>query len=220
MKSQHRRRHVRSIFSKIGSVDRIWLEPEDAESRKCRTKAGGSRRKRSKYGWIEFLDEEKAKLAVDLLNNQPIGYSLGSRRKPFSEDLWSLRYLKGFKWYHLVEEKALEWKHKNRRLNLELSQMARERDFYLSRVECANVVAKIKKRKVKKSQFNADISVSNEQSSSLSLCPYATALSEDNSTKASTTVKTSHSEESAVQCHSSKNSNIEGVMQKIFCPHN
>ncbi|GJQ08669.1 hypothetical protein GpartN1_g460.t1 [Galdieria partita] len=205
---------VRSIFSKIGSVDRIWLEPEDAESRKCRTKAGGSRRRRSKYGWIEFLDKQKAELAVDLLNNQPIGRSIGSRRKPFSEDLWNLRYLKGFKWHHLIEEKASLWKHKNRRLNLELSQMARERDFYLSRVECANVLARVKNRKTKKNKFKADISVSNEQCSSSSHC--TSSLSEENM-KPVSNVRILQSGSSDVQPFSENNSNIEQVLQKIFC---
>ncbi|KAK4524550.1 hypothetical protein GAYE_SCF04G2451 [Galdieria yellowstonensis] len=196
---------VRSIFSKIGAVDRIWLEPEDAENRKFRIKAGGSRRRRSKYGWIEFLDKQKAQLAVELLHNQPIGTSIGNRRKPFSEDLWSLRYLKGFKWHHLVEEKASEWKKKNRRLNLELSQMARERDFYLSQVERANVLARIKERKMKKQRSNNDNSASDDRTSPV-----------DQNTISSKSSNTTYEERSAAQFSSESNSNIEQVMHKLF----
>jgi len=196
---------VRSIFSKIGAVDRIWLEPEDAENRKFRIKAGGSRRRRSKYGWIEFLDKQKAQLAVELLHNQPIGTSIGNRRKPFSEDLWSLRYLKGFKWHHLVEEKASEWKKKNRRLNLELSQMARERDFYLSQVERANVLARIKERKMKKQRSNNDNLASDDITSSV-----------DQNTILSKSSNTTISEERSSHFSSESNSNIEQVMHKLF----
>eukprot|EP00871_Galdieria_phlegrea_P003802 jgi/Galph1/4422/GphlegSOOS_G3064.1 len=145
---------VRSILSKIGPVDRIWLEPEDKESRKIRIKEGGSRRRRMKHGWIEFIDKSQAKLAVELLNNKPIGASTGLRRKPFSDDLWTLKYLKGFKWHHLVEEQVLEHKEKNKRWNLEMSQMARERDFYISRVEKAKYYAKIKARRSRNTTSN------------------------------------------------------------------
>jgi ESF2/ABP1 family protein len=213
---------VRSIFSKIGAVDRIWLEPEDAENRKFRIKAGGSRRRRSKYGWIEFLDKQKAQLAVELLHNQPIGTSIGNRRKPFSDDLWSLRYLKGFKWHHLIEEKgrclqfhfkhlftlhrsASEWKQKNRRLNLELSQMARERDFYLSQVERANVLARIKERKMKKQRSNNDNLASDDITSSV-----------DQNTILSKSSNTTISEERSSHFSSESNSNIEQVMHKLF----
>lgn len=211
----------------------------DAENRKFRIKAGGSRRRRSKYGWIEFLDKQKAQLAVELLHNQPIGKSvssqspeqpclyllgtsIGNRRKPFSEDLWSLRYLKGFKWHHLVEEKgrflqfhfkhlftfhrsASEWKKKNRRLNLELSQMARERDFYLSQVERANVLARIKERKMKKQRSNNDNLASDDITSSV-----------DQNTILSKSSNTTISEERSSHFSSESNSNIEQVMHKLF----
>lgn len=45
-------------------------------------------------GWIEFADKKIAKQVAESLNNTPIG---GKKGDFYHDDIWNLKYLKGFK---------------------------------------------------------------------------------------------------------------------------
>lgn len=64
------------------------------------TKKKKKRKVRFVEGWVEFKDKKIAKQAANMLNNTSIG---GPKRSPFRDDLWSLKYLKDFKWHHIKE---------------------------------------------------------------------------------------------------------------------
>lgn len=51
-------------------------------------------------GWVEFADKKIAKAVARSLNNTIIG---GKKRNYWHDDIWNIRYLKGFKWSHLTE---------------------------------------------------------------------------------------------------------------------
>lgn len=91
--------------------------------------------------------------------------------------------------------------------------MARERDFYLSRVERAKVLTKIKQRKNKRKRPNT--SESSEQSS-LSNQQHA-IISSDDTTQLATSKANSQDKLSGAQFNvKSDSSNIEGVLHKVF----
>lgn len=49
---------------------------------------------------MEFVNKKNAKEACELLNSRVIG---GKKSGYYHDDVWNLRYLKGFKWNHLTE---------------------------------------------------------------------------------------------------------------------
>lgn len=74
-----------------------------------------------KCGYVEFLSKKDAQKAVELLNGQPV---LTKKRRKSYGQLWCLRYMEGFTWGSLAEER--EEKSRWRR-TLEKSTMDRER---------------------------------------------------------------------------------------------
>jgi hypothetical protein len=60
-----------------------------------------------KEAWVEFEKKKDAKQTAALLNGTQIG---GSKKSAFYTYLWSMKYLKHFKWQNLTEEV----KHKKR----------------------------------------------------------------------------------------------------------
>jgi len=102
---------VRHIFSQFGEVGRIYLQPKDKD-------LTGAKRKRASHfseGWIEFLSKRVARTAAEMLNAQPIGALGGSapssRRSQgnrvtnrWKDDVWTMKYLKGFRWPMLMEQ--------------------------------------------------------------------------------------------------------------------
>jgi ESF2/ABP1 family protein len=95
-------------------------------------------------GWVEFADKAAARALAARLNGQPMG---GRRRSAHYYDLWTMRYLPKFKWEHLTAELAAAKAEREQRLAAEASAAARERDFYLSRVERAKGVAAVVARR-------------------------------------------------------------------------
>ena len=135
---------VRHIFSQFGEVGRIYLQPKDKD-------LTGAKRKRASHfseGWIEFLSKRVARTAAEMLNAQPIGALGGSapssRRSQgnrvtnrWKDDVWTMKYLKGFRWPMLMEQMSHERASHAARMRLELSQSAYEQRDYLQKVERA-----------------------------------------------------------------------------------
>ena len=73
----------------------------DQATRKRRIKAGGNRKKKYVEGWVEFADKRAAKLVAKHVNGTQVG---GKKRNFYHDDMWTIKYLKGFKWRHLTEK--------------------------------------------------------------------------------------------------------------------
>ncbi|KAI3628747.1 RNA-binding ATPase activator esf2 [Malassezia furfur] len=140
---------VRHIFSQFGEVGRIYLQPKDKEPK------GAQKRKRTtanfSEGWVEYLSKRVAKTAAEMMNAQPIG-SLGasahsSRRSQtgsrvanrWKDDIWTMKYLKGFRWPMLIEQMSHERAAHAARLRMELAQSAHEQRDYLRKVERSRI---------------------------------------------------------------------------------
>lgn len=85
-----------------------------------------------------------AKIVASTLNAQPIGFSSGGRAsnknaRRWRDDVWTMRYLPGFKWHMLSEQMAHERAARQARLRTELSQSRMEQADYLRKVERARV---------------------------------------------------------------------------------
>lgn len=152
---------VRHIFSQFGDVERMYLQPKDAP---------GKRRSMSHFseGWIEFASKRVARATAETLNAQPIGALSGaahsSRRgtrgvaNRWKDDVWTMKYLKGFRWPMLMEQMSHERASHAARLRLELSQSAQERNDYLRKVERARVHRRAEARRAEAGEPAAPVS--------------------------------------------------------------
>ncbi|TIB80952.1 glycoside hydrolase family 16 protein [Wallemia mellicola] len=126
---------VRAIMAQHGELGRIYLAP-----------ASNSHPKNPRFveGWVEFKKRKIARKVAELLNAQPIGGKKGDRHR---EDIWTMKYLGGFKWEMLSEHIALEQASHAAKLRNELSQSKRDQEDYLKRVDKAKKQQAIEERR-------------------------------------------------------------------------
>jgi ESF2/ABP1 family protein len=138
---------VKHLLSQYGEIGRIFLTPEDPASHTRRVKAGGNKKRSFTDGWVEFLSKKDAKLVAETLNAQTIG---GKKGGWYHDDLWNIKYLKGFKWHHLTEQIANENAERAARLRAEISQTTRENKMFLDNVERAKMLDGMAAKRKKK----------------------------------------------------------------------
>ena len=138
---------LKTLLSGHGEITRIYLEEEDKTVRKRRKKGGGGGGKRYVEGWIEFGEKQHAKTAAEGLHMTNM-----ERRGPHCEDLWMLRYLKGFGWGMLTEKVAYERRVREQKLKVEMVNAKREMKDFERRVEDGEKFEKMEARKGKKGQ--------------------------------------------------------------------
>lgn len=126
---------LREYVEKWGDIGRIYMKPEDESIARRRKKFKKDSRRRYVSGWIEFLDKRVAKLFIIECNAQPMG---GKRKSRFYHDLWSIKYLKGFKWTHLKEEISHQKTLMEKRRVEELATAKRETKYVQSKTAQAN----------------------------------------------------------------------------------
>ncbi|KJZ79861.1 Pre-rRNA-processing protein ESF2 [Hirsutella minnesotensis 3608] len=139
---------LRSLLEPYGTINRIFLAPEDPTAHARRVRSGGNKKRLYTEGWIEFVRKRDAKAVCELLNACIIG---GKKGNYYHDDIWNLLYLKGFKWHHLTEQIAAENAERTSRMRAEISKATKENKEFVRNVERAKMLdgmqAKAKKRK-------------------------------------------------------------------------
>lgn len=69
---------LRSLLEPHGTINRIFLTPEDPSSHSKRVRNGGNKKRSFVDGWVEFTSKKDAKKACELLNARTIGGKKGS----------------------------------------------------------------------------------------------------------------------------------------------
>ena len=118
---------LRKLLDDYG-MERCYLVP----LKKKMENINGKKVQAYKEGWIEFNDKIYAKLAEYQLNGRPIG---GSKKCPYKDELWNLKYLHKFKWNDLMENVTMEKKIQEKKLKIEIAQSKRENDFIIMNYE-------------------------------------------------------------------------------------
>ncbi|TKR96199.1 hypothetical protein L596_010254 [Steinernema carpocapsae] len=139
---------VREHMERFGDVGRIYLATE-------KRRFGNDRKAKKIYveGWVEFKKKRRAKQAAEFLNNQPVG---GKRRTMAAQTLWSVKYLKGFKWIHLVEQLNYESKVDRNRMQTEISQAKRKASHFVEQIEKGEHLKRVEE-KAKKDGGNFEV---------------------------------------------------------------
>ncbi|CAI5511590.1 unnamed protein product [Closterium sp. Naga37s-1] len=140
---------LRHLLSPYAEILRIYLTPEDPAARQRRRAAGGSRNKNFTEGWVEFARKRDAKRVAALLNGQPMG---GKNRSHHRFDLWTIKYLKRFKWDNLSEEMAYRRAVREQKLEAEMRVAGKERDAYVTRVQQSKVLQRRSAKAAKKAK--------------------------------------------------------------------
>mmetsp|Transcript_22961 Transcript_22961/g.39310 ORF Transcript_22961/g.39310 Transcript_22961/m.39310 type:complete len:292 (+) Transcript_22961:97-972(+) len=140
---------VKTLLADFGTITRVYLVEEDKTVRKKRRKAGGSGGKRYTEGWVEFESKKVAKLVGETLNMSRVTNHKGSIHY---DDLWNIKYLRGFKWSHLTEKVAYERRVREQKLRVEMMEVRRENASYIAQVEAGKKMDYIEERRKKRQQ--------------------------------------------------------------------
>lgn len=132
-------KHLREIMCRHGELGRVYLQAE---------KRGPKRRKRYTEGWIEFKSKRVAKDVAQMLNGQLVG---GRRRSAAYDCMWTMKYLHGFKWDHLMEQLAYERRVEQQRLQTEIVQEKRKADHFSQQLEKGQRLKQLEEKILKKS---------------------------------------------------------------------
>lgn len=138
---------VRSLLSPYGPINRIFLTPEDASARTSRVKGGGNKKRLFIDGWVEFESKRDAKLVAESLNTQIIG---GKKGNYYHDDVWNIKYLRGFKWHHLTDQIANENAERAARLRAEISKARKQDREFVRNVEIAKRIEGMRKKRATK----------------------------------------------------------------------
>ncbi|CUM66311.1 uncharacterized protein PRCAT00003973001 [Priceomyces carsonii] len=138
---------LRSVLSRFGKIDRLFLKPEDTTVYRKRVKYGGNKKKNFTEGWIEFVNKKDAKLCAETLNGNKLGGKKGSY---YYDDVINIKYLSGFKWFDLTQQIAKENEIRNAKLSLELSRQQKLNKSFIHNVEKSKMVNNIKKKRKEK----------------------------------------------------------------------
>eukprot|EP00571_Detonula_confervacea_P010863 CAMPEP_0172302112 /NCGR_PEP_ID=MMETSP1058-20130122/3866_1 /TAXON_ID=83371 /ORGANISM="Detonula confervacea, Strain CCMP 353" /LENGTH=290 /DNA_ID=CAMNT_0013012471 /DNA_START=72 /DNA_END=944 /DNA_ORIENTATION=+ len=140
---------VKTLLTDFGTITRVYLVEEDKTRRKKRRKAGGSGGKRYTEGWVEFESKKVARSAGDTLNMTRVTNHKGSIHY---DDMWNVKYLRGFKWSHLTEKVAYERRVREQKLRVEMMEVRRENASYIAQVEAGKKMDHIQERMKKRKQ--------------------------------------------------------------------
>lgn len=142
---------LRSVLSRFGKLDRVFLKPEDPVAYLKRVKYGGNKKKKYTEGWVEFVDKRDAKLCAQTMNGNILG---GKKSSYYHDDVINIKYLSGFKWFDLTQQIARENEIRQSKLALEVSQQAKLNKTFVNNVEKSKYINK--KRKANEAEGKDD----------------------------------------------------------------
>lgn len=144
---------LKSMLTKrnFGPITKIFLTPYVPPS----GNSGGKRKNRRRTytdGWIEFASKRTAKVCAETLNATIVG---GKKGGWYHDDVFNMKYLKGFKWDDLMQQVQRERGEREARRRVEDSRARKEEKAFLAGVEKGKVVEGIRKKRDEKAKAKA-----------------------------------------------------------------
>ncbi|ODV82257.1 Pre-rRNA-processing protein ESF2 [Suhomyces tanzawaensis NRRL Y-17324] len=140
---------LRSVLSRFGKIDRLFLKPEETAIYHKRVKYGGNKKKNFTEGWVEFVNKKDAKLCASTLNANKLG---GKKTSYYYDDIMNIKYLSGFKWFDLTLQIAKENEIRQAKLALEISQQQKLNKNFINNVEKSKMISGIQRKRKEREQ--------------------------------------------------------------------
>lgn len=127
---------LKQQMMQYGKVERMWCVPIDKTGKKATGRM-------PMEAWVEFKTRKRARRIADALNCSPIGHGR------FKDELWNIKYLKGFTWQDLMNQQLHHKKMRDQRLRQRVEHAKRAVTFYLNQKEKQDSEEKKKSKKRK-----------------------------------------------------------------------
>lgn len=138
---------LRSMLEARGfaPITKIFLTPETPSASAPRRRS--NKRKSYTDGWVEFGSKRTAKICAQTLNANIVG---GKKGGWYHDDVWNMKYLRGFKWADLMEQVQRERAEREARQRIEDSRARKEEKVFVEGVERGRVVEGIRRKNEEK----------------------------------------------------------------------
>lgn len=130
----------------FGPITKVFLTPATPPPGASTLKKS-NRRKTYTDGWVEFASKKTAKICAETLNATIVG---GKKGGYYHDDVWNMKYLKGFKWADLMEQVQRERSEREAKRRIEDARARKEEKVFLQGVEKGKVIEGIQKKKQEK----------------------------------------------------------------------
>lgn len=140
----------------FGPISKVFLSPYVPGTGASRNPSR-SRNKRRMYtdGWVEFESKRTAKICAETLNASIVG---GKKSGWYHDDMWNMKYLRGFKWEDLMEQVQREKREAEARRRIEDSKAKKEEKMFLSGLEKGKALEGMKRKREQKASAAAAVS--------------------------------------------------------------
>ncbi|MCJ1231556.1 RNA-binding ATPase activator esf2 [Toensbergia leucococca] len=125
---------VRHLLTPHGPITRLFLTPEPPSTYRKRISHHGNKKRSFLDGWVEFARKRDAKICAEAINGRTVG-----GRGWYRDDLWNVRFLRGFGWGDLMRQVEGEEREREGRMRVEVARVGRERRFFVEGVERGRV---------------------------------------------------------------------------------
>ena len=126
-------------------ITKVFLQPEVRPASAPRRRS--NKRKIYTDGWVEFASKKTAKICAETLNASIVGGRKGSW---YHDDVWNMKYLRGFKWADLMEQVQRERSEREARQRIEDSRARKEDQIFVEGVEQGKVISGIQRKNEEK----------------------------------------------------------------------
>ncbi|OJD09741.1 hypothetical protein ACJ73_10116 [Blastomyces percursus] len=126
-----------------------YVPPNASSSTTTGKRASSNRRRTYTDGWVEFASKRTAKICAETLNATIVG---GKKGGWYHDDVWNIKYLRGFKWADLMEQVQRERAEREARRRIEDARARREERAFLAGVERGKVVEGIRRKRAEKAK--------------------------------------------------------------------
>ena len=130
-------------------ITKVFLSPAIPSPSAPRRRS--NKRKTYSDGWVEFASKKTAKICAETLNASIVG---GKKGGWYHDDVWNMKYLRGFKWADLMEQVQREKSERDAKRRVEDSRAKKEDKVFVSGVEKGKVLDGMQKKNEEKKKRN------------------------------------------------------------------
>ena len=130
-------------------ITKVFLSPAIPSPSAPRRRS--NKRKTYSDGWVEFASKKTAKICAETLNASIVG---GKKGGGYHDDVWNMKYLRGFKWADLMEQVQREKSEREAKRRIEDSRAKKEDKVFVSGVEKGKVLDGMQKKNEEKKKRN------------------------------------------------------------------